>query len=142
VPRRAATLQVPALPASLEAVRRFVAQQASEAGPTERAVEQMRMAVDEACANVVEHAYAGETGHSLDVRVEADGDQVVVRILHTGRSFDPASYRGPARLEDAVRERRSGGFGVFLMQRLVDEVQYLTRGRISEVRLTKRRIAA
>jgi serine/threonine-protein kinase RsbW len=142
VPRRAATLQVPAHPASLEAVRRFVAAQASEAGLTERAVEQVRMAVDEACANVVEHAYAGEQGHSLDVRVETEGDRIIVRILHTGRAFDPDSYRGPARLEESVRQRRSGGFGVFLMQRLMDEVEYLTRGRVSEVRLTKRRAAA
>ncbi len=142
MPRRTATLQVPALPASLEAVRRFVEQQASEAGLNERAVNQVRMAVDEACANVVEHAYEGEGGHHLDVRVETHGDEVVVRILHTGRSFDPSGYKGPAKLEEAIRQRRSGGFGVFLMQRLMDEVQYLTRGPVSEVRLTKRRVAA
>lgn len=141
MPPRPDSLQVPARPASLEAVRRFVALRAAEAGLGERAVEQVKLAVDEACANVVEHAYGGEEGHTISVRIEADEARLVVRIRHTGRGFEPDRYHGPLALADAAIQRRKGGFGVQIMQRLMDEVAYSTRGRVSEVRLTKYRPA-
>ena len=140
--RRPATLEVPAHPASLEAVRRFVSEAAVAAGLPERAAEHVKMAVDEACANVVEHAYGGEAGHAFRVTVEAEGGDFLVRIRHTGRAFDPAHYVGPTRLDEGVTLRRKGGFGVFLMQRLMDDVRYETRGGVSEVRLAKRLVRA
>ena len=136
--RRPATLEVPAHPASLEVVRRFVAAAAAEAGLPERAAVHVTMAVDEACANVVEHAYGGEAGHAFRVTIEATGGDFLVRIRHTGRAFDPSLYTGPTRLDEGVTLRRKGGFGVFLMQRLMDEVRYETHGGVSEVRLAKR----
>ncbi len=130
-------LDVPAHPASLETVRRFVREVARQAGLSDRATGHVTLAVDEACANVVEHAYGGESGHAFEVWAGMQDADFVVRIRHTGRAFDPASYVGPTRLDEGVTLRRKGGFGVFLMRQLVDDVRYHTRGGVSEVRLAK-----
>lgn len=142
MPPRASTLEVPATTASLETVRRFVEEHARRAGLPDDVVESVKLAVDEACANVVKHAYAGEDGHAFSVTVGTPGRDLVVRIRHTGQAFDPATYRGPLALADAARQRRKGGFGVFLMQRLMDEVDFRTRAGVSEVRLVKHRPTA
>ena len=102
-----ATIQVPAATASLETVRRFVEQHAREAGLPEAAVEAVKLAVDEACANVVEHAYGGETGHHFRVLFEDDAAAVTVRIRHDGQGFDLAGYKGPVPLAEAARQRRT-----------------------------------
>ena len=130
-------LDVPAHPASLERVRRFVREAARLAGLEDRAAGHVTMAVDEACSNVVEHAYGGESGHAFEVWAGAQGTEFVVRIRHTGRAFDPARYVGPTRLDEGATLRRKGGFGVFLIGQLVDDVRYHTRGGVSEVRLAK-----
>lgn len=132
-------LDVPAATASLEPVRRFVEAQARAAGLDEARVMQVVLAVDEAAANIVKHAFHGETGHSFTVTVRTTTEQLVIRLLHDGDAFDPSRYRMPPPLEQAAHERRKGGLGVHLMHRLMDDVAFRTTGSRSEVRLSKKR---
>ena len=61
------TLAIPSSTRYLEDVRNFVVLHAQEADFPEDAVEQFKIAVDEACTNVIEHAYGGQTDHEVDI---------------------------------------------------------------------------
>jgi serine/threonine-protein kinase RsbW len=137
MPASRPTVTIPSATRHLARVRRFVDQQATAAGLSERAVDEVRLAVDEACANAIEHAYGGrETGH-VEVTTERAPGRFTVIIRHGGVPFDRATYRPPD-LNRSMHERRKGGFGVALMHRLVDTVEYRQRGGQSEVCLVKR----
>ncbi|MDX1532495.1 MAG: ATP-binding protein, partial [Rhodothermales bacterium] len=117
------TVTIPSATRHLATVRRFIGEQAEAAGLPDRAVDAVRLAVDEACANAIEHAYRGREDGEVEVVTEQSPGRFTVIIRHRGIPFDPSSDH-PADLHKAVAERRSGGFGVRLMHRLVDHVEY------------------
>lgn len=140
VARSIHTFSIPSSTRYLEDVRRFVETHALEANLPEQTVEQFKIAVDEACANVIEHAYQGQEDHRVDLAVIVEADRFTVRIRDRGVPFNLNTYREPNLMEMAKR-RKAGGFGVHIMRRLMDRVEYRSRGQVNEVLLTKFRNA-
>ncbi len=130
------TLTIPSSTRYLEDVRQFVAKKAQLAGFSERDVEQLKIAVDEACTNVIKHAYNGEGEHVIDIAVILSSDKLTVRIRDRGRAFNPETYAEPNLIEFA-KSRKSGGLGVHIMNRLMDRVEYKTKGGVNECCLVK-----
>ncbi len=99
------------------------------------ALAQLELALAEAAANIILHAYAGEAGQPIELAVEAGADSVCVALYHHGRDFDPDKVAPP--VFDGSRE---GGFGVYLIRESVDAVDYFRddRGRCG-IRLVKNR---
>jgi serine/threonine-protein kinase RsbW len=81
------------------------------------------MAVDEACANIIEHAYGGEGRGDIECTCQIDGDGLLVRLCDQGRPFDPSSVPEPD-INGSLEERQEGGLGLFLIRKLVDEVRF------------------
>lgn len=129
---------IPSSTRYLEEVRRFVEAHALAAHLPVSTVEQFKVAVDEACTNVIKHAYHGEDGHRIEVVVVVKPDRFTVCIRDEGDAFDREAYEEPDLLRIA-RRRRGGGLGVHLMRRLMDHVEYQSHDRLNEVRLTKYR---
>ncbi len=111
---------------------------AEQAGFDEMTVEQLKMAVDEACTNVIEHAYAGESEQPVEIAMILSRDKLTIRIRDKGQKFDEKAYREPDLIEYA-RTKKSGGFGVHIMRKLMDEVAYRTTGGYNECRMVKYR---
>ena len=130
------TLVVPSATRHLTKVRKFVVKHARQAGVGENCIESLRLAVDEACANVIEHAYQGDPKEEMDLSMTIEPTRVIVRIRDRGHPFDRKAYRRPNVLE-LSRNRKSGGLGVAIIRRLMDEVEYLTEEGINEIRLVK-----
>jgi anti-sigma regulatory factor (Ser/Thr protein kinase) len=84
----------------------------------------IRLAVQETCANIVNHAY-GESrpGCTIDVAVAIARDPltVIVETLDTGSDFDPVAIPVPR-----IGVVQEGGYGIFLTRRAVDHVIYRT----------------
>ncbi|MCC6538112.1 MAG: ATP-binding protein [Bryobacterales bacterium] len=132
-------LHVPSSTDNLAMIRDFVAKVGEKAGFDEKEVTKLALAVDEACSNVIEHAYGGDDANKeVRVRVSYDSEQVVVEVVDTGRGFDPAQI--PVKDTDQlVRERRSGGLGWRLIRSIMDEVQYhMVPGEKNELRMVKK----
>jgi anti-sigma regulatory factor (Ser/Thr protein kinase) len=83
----------------------------------------IQLAVDEACANVVYHAYRGMEPGDMEVSCCLDGPELVIRVRDWGRSFDPASVPEPD-LDAPLEERALGGLGLFLLKQVMDQIQY------------------
>lgn len=132
------TLCVPSSTAYLYLIREFINNIGQHAGLEEADIAKLELAIDEACTNVIEHAYGSDTSKELLVRATLNAEAMNVDIIDTGRAFDPNSVQSEE-LERLVAERRSGGLGVRLIKSLVDELKYhIEPGIQNELRVTKK----
>ncbi len=121
----------------LKEVRTFVDAAARQFGFGDDEVANIVLAVDEACTNIIKHAYGGAPDGDIRVTVIREGKSFEIQIHDHGRSFDPESIHAP-NLKKHLTEYRRGGLGVYLMRRLMDHVEYsMHPGEVNEVRLVK-----
>jgi serine/threonine-protein kinase RsbW len=108
---------------NLEGIREFVAEACRRAGAEGGVVFDLKLAVDEACTNIIQHGYAGRPPGSIDVRVEANGTRIAVTIADRGASFAPSLLPEPDLVSD-WSSRPLGGLGWHLIRSAVDEIDY------------------
>lgn len=131
-------LQVPSSTANLALIREFVSSIGAQAGFDAKDIAKLELAVDEACANVIEHAYSHDNTQEVIIRATFDDETLQIDVEDTGRGFDPSKIQ-PAELEQLVAERKSGGLGMRLMKTLMDEVRYeIQPGQKNELHMMKR----
>jgi len=124
---------------NLDDIREFVGDFARSDGFSDKEIYSIQLAVDEACTNVIEHAYGGEGDSILEIRCDVSNEVLTVIIRDWGKPFDPSIVPEP-KLDESLFERRIGGLGVYLMRKLMDTVGYipsLESGNI--LTLTKRK---
>ena len=132
------TLDVPSTTENLAMIREFVTRVAAQAGLNEAEVGQLELAVDEACANVIEHAYGDDTTKQVMVRAIFDEDTLRIHVIDTGKGFDPTQVP-EQELKDLIAKRRTGGLGMRLIKTLMDEVHYdIEPGKRNELRMVKK----
>jgi serine/threonine-protein kinase RsbW len=114
------------LKATLDNVPRAMAcvrEAAQAAGFDESALYEIELAVDEACANVVQHAYGKDETGEMEVSCYLDGSDFVVQVRDWGRAFDPGAVPEPD-VNAPLEERSLGGLGLFLIKQFMDDVQF------------------
>lgn len=132
------TLDVPSTTENLALIREFVTRVAAQAGMSEAEVGQLELAVDEACANVIEHAYGDDKTKQVMVRAVFDEDTLRIHVIDTGTGFDPTTVQQQD-LKDLIAKRRTGGLGMRLIKTLMDEVHYeIEPGKKNELRMVKK----
>jgi len=132
------TLDVPSTTQNLALIREFVTRVAAQAGLNEMEAGQLELAVDEACANVIEHAYGDDTSKQVMVRAIFDEDTLRIHVIDTGKGFDPTQVP-EQELKDLIAKRRTGGLGMRLIKTLMDEVHYdIEPGKRNELRMVKK----
>jgi serine/threonine-protein kinase RsbW len=115
-------LTVPGRVADLPHVLAFIETACEEAGVRPELWFDLQLAVEEACANVIEHAYDGKGGELL-VTFATRGCDVVVSVLDHGRPFAPEKVVAPD-MSLPLTQRRIGGLGLHLMYQMMDEVRF------------------
>ena len=138
MPRHAHTLRIPGRTSELARVRRHVEAWAEEAGLSEKAARQLRTAVDEAVANAIEHGL-DDARETITLRSDARGDRLTITVRHRGERFDPTAP--PVPLAQVRDQRALHGYGLHLLRKLVDELDYRFDRGANEVRLVKRKKA-
>ena len=133
-------LRVPAEEGQLSKVRDFIAECCEEAGFSTRETNNTKLAIDEACTNVIKHAYKDKVG-DIDLHVGIKQGDVSVTLFDTGERFDYAGVKDPD-LDQYVETGRKGGLGVFLINKLMDDVQYRAGASGNELILRKSSHAA
>jgi anti-sigma regulatory factor (Ser/Thr protein kinase) len=101
----------------------FIEQAAKRARLDDRGVYAIHMAVDEACTNIIEHAYGGEGKGEIRLTCDIQKDGVQVVICDQGAPFDPAQVP-EFNPQTPLDERKLGGMGLFFIYSLVDRVEF------------------
>ncbi len=112
---------------SLARIADFVRDFAKNSGFQSFAVYSIEMAVDEACSNIIEHAYGGEGKGSIRCTCSYNGSKLAIIIKDQGKSFDPSSIP-PPNLSDDIDEREAHGLGLYFIRQWMDEVTFHTAG--------------
>ena len=133
------TLHVPSSNENLAMIRSFVNEIAKRVALDDEEATLLAVAVDEACANVIEHAYGHDASKQVTVRATIDDEQIRIDVIDQGKGFDPDAIR-PKDPRTLIKERASGGLGMGLIQRIMDEVKYhVVPGEKNELKMIKKR---
>lgn len=108
---------------NLTTISDFVASAAKEFGLDEDQAFAVQMAVDEACTNVIEHAYGANPDGTIDIACEFQDDEMVVQVQDHGKAFDPQSVLPPD-LAAPLDEQEGRCLGLYLMFKLMDSVRF------------------
>lgn len=123
----------------------LVASQAASAlaawvGMTADRVDEVRMAVVEACINAFEHSHADERKVDITFRVFGDGtpERLEIRVHDQGVGFSPDEVEVP-KIEKKIRGDRKRGWGLRIIQGLMDEVRIQSGAKGTTVVMSKSR---
>lgn len=117
------TVVFPGIYSSLEGISEFARDACQEAGLDDTACYAVELAVDEACSNIIDHAYGAEGLGDIEITSLIDEQGLTIIMRDFGKPFDPSKVRKP-RLKVPLNQVDSSGLGVFLMHRMMDEVNY------------------
>ncbi|MCP4626222.1 MAG: ATP-binding protein [bacterium] len=85
----------------------------------------LKLAVDEACTNIITHGYAEMNPGSIILSLEMKPNKVVVTITDFGHPFEPSEASAPD-VAVGLDDMRLGGFGIFFIYQTMDEINYET----------------
>jgi anti-anti-sigma factor len=126
--------------ARLEEVRHacdFVVEAAETARLDERAVYHCQMAVDEALTNIIEHGYAYEGEQSqIEIVCEINPTQFLITIIDDSPAFNPLAHHSPDP-SAPLDTREPGGWGIYFIRKLMDDVRYERVNDHNHLRLVK-----
>ena len=130
-------LQVPASPEYIGIVRLVVSSLASaRRALADERVDDLKLAVSEACTNAIEaHAAAGRDD-PVTVRVREGTERLEVEIADCGPGFDPDDLPEHPPVTDPNRLNFERGLGIPLIRTLVDEATFEPTPEGTTVRLT------
>jgi serine/threonine-protein kinase RsbW len=125
---------------NLDRIRSFITEAASELGADSSSISDLQLAVDEAVTNIVLHGYRNSTGE-VEVELQCEADNLVVRIRDNAPVFDLSDTNAPNLNISPLEKDIPGGYGVFLIQHMVDMAEHklLDDGR-NELVLHKRKV--
>jgi len=135
--KKLGVLTLPNNIAVLPALLKFAEQIAQHAGFSSKARQEIEVALEEACVDVIENAFAPHEDATYDVSFFWRSDGLEIRIHDMGLPFDPnmASAYDPGK---NILEQDGKGLGTFLINSLVDGYQFNNLGmKGKEVRLLK-----
>ena len=111
-------LKVPAVAENLKKIRDFVRTYIDECDGLESHKDELVLATDEACQNVVRHAYKDKDG-DLAIKLSFQNQEFTVSIEDDGTPVIPEKIK-PRDIEDI----KPGGLGTFFINQIMDSVSF------------------
>jgi serine/threonine-protein kinase RsbW len=104
----------------------FVVEGAEAVGFDPDEVFRIQLACDEACTNIIEHAYGQEDAGSITISWQNKKGAFIIELRDNGRPFQPETIPSPTVPDssDEVDELKVGGLGLHFMWTLMDEVEF------------------
>ncbi len=130
-------LEIPARPEYVALARLVVSSLASTRRDlTDDRVDDLKVAVSEACTNAIEAHHSVDTTDSVLIRCREGDDRLEIEIEDQGGGFDPESLPEHPPVTDPERLNFERGLGIPLIKTLVDEVAIDSSGEGTRVTLT------
>jgi serine/threonine-protein kinase RsbW len=122
-------IETPSHGSYLAYLRTLVTDLARKIGFSEVDAAKIEMAVDEACSNVVKHAYPPDLGwrwqqaDQICLEVRTDEGRLIIEITDRGKRFDFSRYCS-TQIQSRLDQMKTSGYGLPIIQHFMDEVQY------------------
>ncbi len=89
-----------------------------------RDIHAVQLSVDEACTNIIKHAYHNKSGGLIEISCMLLDEKFIVNLVDSGEFFDPTAMPQPT-VDGSLDERKEGGLGIFFIKKFMDEVSYV-----------------
>lgn len=130
-------LQISASTDNLQTIRDFIQRLAKEAHFDSEQIDQIALAVDEACTNAIKHAYQYDASKKIDIEIWLAPEKMEIVVTDYGPGFDPDKLPEPD-INHSMKNGKAGGLGIHLMKKVMDEVRFEIRpGQKNAVHLIK-----
>lgn len=119
-------LSMPARAEYIGVARLLISGVATRVGFDYDVIEDIKLAVAEACTNVIRHAYEGDPDGKLCIQSTIYPGRIVIKVIDHGKGFDIDGVMeklGPLVRETGIEDLAEGGLGLFLIHTLMDEVE-------------------
>ncbi len=120
----------------LDSIQRTVSEACVSLGMSKKEITPLMLAIEEGATNIIRHAYLYEKG-TIRLRIVIYQKMIVFSLIDTGRSFQPDDS-GSIDLERLVESGRKGGLGFYMIQKIMDSVDYISSAGYNELRMIKR----
>lgn len=127
-------MKIPAKPEYVGVIRLTLSGIASRMGYTYEEIEDIKIAVSEACTNAVQHAYPTNEGGEVTVGFGIYADKLEMMVADSGKSFNFTKTKnelGPYTESSTVDQLAEGGLGLYLIETLMDEVRVLNHSGVT-----------
>ena len=135
-PQKEIFMTFPADEGQLEDIRRSIRNVLNESDLSVKDINGVLLAIEEACTNVIRHAYLYGPG-TIRIRVTLHPGRVRFSIFDKGRAFDYDHSDTPD-LDRYIKTGRKGGLGLYLIRKMMNSVDYYTHDGENELRMEKR----
>lgn len=125
----------------LDNVKKFLENVLAEWTISEVIIQDIVLCCDEAVTNIVTHGYKNlseekkKADHFI-CELEMSGKTISIRIIDQGAEFDYTKVPEPD-INKNLEGKRTGGFGVFLMRSLMDDVKFYRQGEQNFLTMSK-----
>lgn len=113
---------LPAQLARIDDARRWSSGRAREAAVDEDTIKDLELAMTEALSNTIRHGYGEDPAQSIELWLEIDGTRIELTILDLGQPYDESN-----RPEIDFERGQEGGYGLYLLEQLTDELSRTPR---------------
>jgi serine phosphatase RsbU (regulator of sigma subunit)/anti-sigma regulatory factor (Ser/Thr protein kinase)/transposase len=132
---RVKRLEIPAESKNLSRIRDFAIKSGQKFGFNLRQLNGLKLSLDEICTNIIRYAYKDSKAGGIRIEMSRNNDSVVTKVIDRGVSFDIDTVIDPD-LDRYVKERKKGGFGIYLVKQLNESVEYGRVGNQNVLTLT------
>ncbi|HOE70237.1 MAG TPA: ATP-binding protein [Brevefilum sp.] len=108
---------------SLATISQFIIEQAEAAGFAPKDVYAIQIAVDEACSNIIDHAYGGENLGEIIIKFNNLKNKIQIILIDKGKPFILEDVPEPD-LTSPLETRKERGLGVFFMRNFMDSILF------------------
>ncbi len=113
------TVKFTSNPKNLKDIRAYMRKISKQAGFSEKEIHDIVLAVDEACSNIIRHAYKQDYHQEILISTEQKKDKLKVVLQDFGCKPNMKKMENPP-----TEKLRCGGYGVIFINKLMDEVHY------------------
>ncbi len=132
------TVKFPGRYDSLAKIAEIVQQATQEFGLDPLASYGVETAVDEACSNIIEHAYGGEGKGDIEFNYRIEGNALIITLQDQGKGFNPNKIPKP-KINVPLKNRPENGLGLYFMHQWMDEVRFEVVNKLNVLTMIKRK---
>jgi serine/threonine-protein kinase RsbW len=90
-------------------------------------VESLKTAISEAVTNAIEHGNQQDAAMKVVILLTARADELIISVADQGRkALDHECASRTPQIEEAMSKDDKGGWGIWLIRELMDEVEFST----------------
>ena len=123
----------------LKEIREFVTEVLHKYNLSEVKINELVLAVDEVCANLIIHSHNCNPQESFEIKINVNKKEgITFYIIDDGKiGFNLNHYKEPS-LNELIKKQKKGGVGLILVKRIMDDIQFKCSPERNVCRLFKK----